>query len=147
MFGTSSATSQPPPVGLSSAPSATQTRALAPLDVRSAGGLPALPPFPTDPADLRAIEKAQQARVVGPIPACKLQELVITHGTMAKAQVAMAYKFMQESLGMTVEEVASCGQLQVCSTGRDCLLLKFPSIHQADLVNKHKKPPYRYEGG
>ena len=44
-------------------------------------GLPTLPSFPSDPADLRMIEKAQRAVVIGPIDQGSLRELVVLVGS------------------------------------------------------------------
>ena len=85
------------------------------------------------------IERAQRAVVIGPIDQNALRELVVSVGTMARAQVEMARCFMQEKLGMPQEEVSRCGLMQVCSTNDDCLLIKFPTIQQCRLLNSFKK--------
>ena len=68
-----------------------------------------------------------------------LQDLPATTGTMARAQVEMTKRFMMEKLCMSEEDVVRCGHIQVCSTNSDCLLVKFPSIAQAQIINTYKK--------
>ena len=101
--------------------------------------LPVLPPFPTNPTDLRMITKAQQACVIGPVCGNALQALVEQHGDMSAAQVAFVRQFMRDVLLMPEEEIRKCSQVTVCSTEGDCLLAKFGSVLQVKTLNQYKK--------
>ena len=84
--------------------------------------------------------RAQRAVVFGPFKWDELVAMATELGNAERAQVAAVKHFMQERLGMSLDNVGRAGGVQACWTDNNGLLVKFRSVAQGHQPIQ-KEPP------